>query len=178
MTPSRTTLWGAIAGTSTLITAIPDIPGWLKAVCIVMTALGITALGFHSSDCPPNCPGTDPNGAPRRGVDPRTASLLFGLAALTAATCAVLGLSGCTAMRARTAIDTGEGTNHVRRVGTLTGITFFDSGQILGKTRVTVETSTNGVWPAEVSTAGLTQQASSTGMVTIIQNFPKMVPVP
>jgi hypothetical protein len=178
MTPSRTTLWGAIAGTSTLITAIPDIPGWLKAVCIVVTALGITALGFHSSDCPPNCPGTDAAGHRRTPPAPGPLSLLCAIAAAATVLWLLLGLTGCTAMRARTAIDTGEGTNHVRRVGTLTGITFFDSGQILGKTRVTVEGSTNGTWPAEVSTAGLTQQASSTGMVTIIQNFPKMVPVP
>jgi len=60
----------------------------------------------------------------------------------------------------------------------LYGVTFFDSGQVLGKTKVALDTATNGTWPAGISTAGLDQHASSTGMVTIIQNFPKVVPVP
>ena len=72
----------------------------------------------------------------------------------------------------------GEGTNRVDKSGVLYGVTFFDSGQVLGKTRVAMDSATNGTWPAGISIAGFDQHASSTGAVTIIQNFPKMVPVP
>jgi hypothetical protein len=86
--------------------------------------------------------------------------------------------TGCTLMYARSHASQGQGTNRVDKSGLLYGITFFDSGQVLGKTRVAMESTTNGMWAGGISTAGLTQQATSSNVVTIIQNFPKMVPVP
>jgi hypothetical protein len=178
MKNSRTTLWGAIGGAATALQALPELPTWFRVSAIILGALAFAGLGYHATDCPPNCAGTDARG---RRLGPVPASLVSGLIImllLTASLCAAVIFSGCTTVVIRSHSDSGSGTNAVNKGATLWGITFFDSGQVLGKTRATYEAATNGTWAPEISTAGLSQQASSTGVVTIIQNFPKMAPVP
>ena len=178
MKQSRTTLWGAVGGAATAIQAVPDLASWLRITAIVVAAMAFGGLGYHATDCPAMCPGTDAQGR-RLGAGPSTfiAGLLV-LLGLAAAVIVVSCCTGCTALVARSYVKSGSGTNQVHKGGTLYGVTFFDSGQVLGKTKVSYEAATNGTWPPEISTAGVTQQATSTGLVTIIQNFPKMVPVP
>jgi len=178
MTHSRTTVCGAIAGAATSLQALPDLPGWFRACATIVASAALIALGLHAADCPPNCPGTDPQGRRLGGQGPRFLAGVLVVLVLAAAICLAALASGCTTVYARSHSRTGEGTNRVDKSGVLYGVTFFDSGQVLGKTKVALDTATNGTWPAGISTAGLDQHASSTGMVTIIQNFPKVVPVP
>jgi hypothetical protein len=178
MKKSRTTLRGAIGGAATALQALPELPTWFRVSAIVVGAVAFAGLGYHATDCPPNCAGTDARG---RRLGPVPASLVMGLlimVVLTASLCAAVLFSGCTALVIRSHNSSGSGTNRVTKGATVYGLTFFDSGQVLGKTRATYEAATNGTWAPEISTAGVSQQASSTGVVTIIQNFPKMVPVP
>ena len=178
MTKSRTTTWGAIGGAATALQALPDLPSWLRACLIVLGALAFILLGYHATDCPANCPGTDRYG--RRLGNAATDAIIGPLIIvwLLGSLCLAVIAAGCTAMCARSSTESGSGTNRVEKTASICGVTFFDSGQVLGRTRVSYIGNTNDSSPPGISTAGFTQQSSSTGLVTIIQNFPKVVPVP
>ncbi|HVM46949.1 MAG TPA: hypothetical protein VMU04_02930 [Candidatus Acidoferrum sp.] len=176
MTRSKTTLCGALGGAATALQALPDLPGWLRAALIISAAAAFILLGYHATDCPPNCPGTDKYG--RRLGNP-AADMIAGpliLLLFIGLLSALVLCAGCTAMWARSYTQAGAGTNRVEKGGAICGVTLFDSGQVLGRTRVTYLGGTNDTAQAGISTAGFSQQSSSTGLVTIIQTFGTAVP--
>ena len=176
MTPSQTTFWGAVAGASMAAQAIPSLPPLAHTVALVASGLATGALGYHAAECPPNCPGTDTLG--KRRV-PAAGNIIAGIVmvgGLLLALAFVCMASGCTAIYGH-AYEKADATNMPKKGATLYGFTILDSGQVLGRTRLAFESATNGQWAPGVATAGFQQQSSSTGMVTIIQQFENLAPV-
>ena len=178
MTPSQTTFWGAVAGAATAAQALPNLPWYVRAGAAILAGLALGALGYHSSDCPPNCPGTDSLGKRRLpSAGNALAGILLAGGILLALTLVVMAC-GCTALYGH-AYQRGDGTNAVAKAGaTLYGVTFFDSGQVLGKARLAFDSGTNGRSAGSVAMSGVQQSSSSTGVVTIIQQFQGMTPIP
>jgi len=174
---SRTTLWGAIAGASTAAQTIPELAGWPRVLLMLVAGIALGALGYHATECPANCPGTDQDGRPRvaRGVSVAAGVLI--VLALTAVIAFAALTSGCTALVAHSYLKEGSTNTAPKRGATLYGVSFFDSGPVLGKTRLTYESATNGQWAPAIGTAGWTQSASPTGTVMILQQFSGVAPL-
>ena len=175
MNISRTTISGAIAGAATAAQAVPNLPPLLHAGLAIAAGAALGALGLHASGCPPNCPGTDETGRLRPGPVRalRDALMVFAILAAVA-----LAATGCAFVHASSRDAVTVGTNSLPRKASFTGIAFFDSSQSLSKARVTYEGSTNGAWAPGICMSGLNQTSSSTGAVTIIQQFRGMLPAP
>ena len=176
MTPSQTTFWGAVAGASMAAQAIPSLPPLAHTVAIVASGLATGALGYHAAECPANCPGTDTLGKRRVPAAGNILAAIVMVGGLLLALAFAVMASGCTAIYGH-AYEKGDATNNVPKKGaTLYGFTILDSGQVLGKTRLTYEAVSNGWYAPGVGTAGFQQTSSSTGVVTIIQQFGNLVP--
>jgi len=64
MKTSKTSISGTSAAAFYAAAQVPGLPEWLQLCFKGAAAISIAALGYHSTDCPVNCPGTDDRGRP------------------------------------------------------------------------------------------------------------------
>lgn len=93
MKANKTTLSGAFAAGCLAATQVPDLPPWLGVCFRLGAAIGVASLGWHATDCPANCPGSDDQGR-RLPLPERWPSLLLSFALLVPLGAVLLG---CTA---------------------------------------------------------------------------------
>jgi hypothetical protein len=155
-----------------LVQTLPGLPHWGYVLGQLVAGLAVGGLGWHARDCPPRCPGTDRNGKPRA---PRTLALQGLLAACflggVLLVIAAMLLSGCTYARTsvtRTRLENGV---LVTEKAAISGAAVLDSNQALQRASAHALNTTSNTWSPTVSMTGLTQAASSTGIVVIINGL-------
>jgi hypothetical protein len=89
---SRTTFYGATAGTAYAAAQIPGVNPTLDLTLKLAAAVAIAALGHAAIDCPPNCPGTDAQKRPRTIIP----ILYLPLIAICAIALILSMMTGCT----------------------------------------------------------------------------------
>jgi hypothetical protein len=93
MKRSRTTYSGRVAALALAASQTPHLPHWAGFTMAIVGAIAVAYLGHCASDCPPNCPGTYPDGTRRDDTN----QLRFRTVGLVALAAGGLALAGCTA---------------------------------------------------------------------------------
>lgn len=75
------------------VSSVPEFNDWIRLTARFAAAGAIALLGYHATDCPANCPGTDDRGRPRPWPQTLCTVLLLALMAIAIAT----ACAGCTA---------------------------------------------------------------------------------
>jgi hypothetical protein len=178
MKADPTTIAGMTAGAALAVASLPGLPKPVTFLAGLTGAAAIGTLGWHAKSCPPNCPGTDPRGNLKNHTPPRPRIIIpvaCGLVLLAALALALL--TGCSFTRASTTRTVNATNGLPVERASVTGWTFFDSGQTLAKASAHSGYATNGTFAPGVNMAGVQQSSSSTGLVLIIQNLiPAAVP--